>query len=275
MAHNKTIGNSELKGKIMNTETVLEVKHFTEDLFWFKTTKSEAWDKRNFVPGEFTMIGLLDNDTQRAYSIANSPSDNHLEFFSIKVPDGPLTSELQHIKPGDEMFVSHRVVGTLTVHHLDPILPEDAEAQNKKRRLWCISTGTGIAPFLSIARDPEAYEYYDEIIVTHTCRTNDELQFREDIEKHGARVYQSVTREEPGEGRHKGRITDKIRSGELFRDLGIDQETFDPDFDRIMICGGPSFNIELMDMFNEMGMTQGTRKAPGQYVVERAFVEVL
>lgn len=258
-----------------NIETVIEVKHFTDDLFWFKTTKSPAWTKKNFIPGEFTMIGLLDNDTQRAYSIANSPQDNHLEFFSIKVPDGPLTSELQHIKPGDEMMISERVVGTLTVYHLDPILPEDAESAGKKRRLWCISTGTGIAPFLSIARDREAYEYYDEIIVTHTCRTNGELQFREELERHGCRVYQTVTREEPGEHRYKGRITDRIRSGELFDDLGLDQTQFDPEFDRIMLCGGPSFNVELMDMFAEMGFIQGTRKAPGQYVVERAFVEVL
>lgn len=264
-----------LLGIIMNVETVLEIKHFTDDLFWFKTTKSDAWNKRNFVPGEFTMIGLLDNDTQRAYSIANSPKDDHLEFYSIKVPDGPLTSELQHIKSGDEMMISERVVGTLTVHHLDPILPEDAEAAGRKRRLWCVSTGTGIAPFLSIARDEEAYEYYDEVIVTHTCRTNGELQFREELEQHGAIVYQTVTREEPEEGRFKGRITDKIRSGELFSDLGIDATEFDPEFDRIMICGGPAFNIELMDMFKQKNLVQGTRKSPGQFVVEKAFVEVI
>lgn len=259
----------------MNLETVLEIKHFTDDLFWFKTTKSDAWTKRNFVAGEFTMIGLEDNDNDRAYSIANSPQDDHLEFFSIKVQDGPLTSQLQHIKPGDEVEVSHRAIGTLTVHHLDPILPENAEAAGKKSRLWCISTGTGLAPFLSIARDPEAYEYYDEIIVTHTCRTNDELQFREELEQHGARVYQTVTREEPATGRYPGRITDRIRSGELFSDLLIDQTEFDPEFDRIMICGGPSFNIEIRDMLEAAGWVHGTRKAPGQFIQERAFVEIL
>lgn len=260
---------------MQNYETILEVKHFTDDLFWFKTTKSDAWDKRNFEPGMFTMIGMGDDDVQRAYSIANSPRDEHLEFFSIKVQDGPLTSRLQHIKVGDEIEVSQRAIGTLLVRNLDPILPEDAEEQNKKRRLWLISTGTGLAPFLSLARDPEVYEYYDEVIVTHTCRTNDELQFRSELEQHGARVYQTVTREEPGEGRYSGRITDNIRNGKLFSDLGLEQTKFDRDFDRVMICGGPSFNLELRSMFENMGWSHGTMKAPGHFVQERAFVEVL
>lgn len=260
---------------MQNFETILEVTHFTEDLFWFKTTKSDAWDKRNFKAGEFTMIGMGDDDIQRAYSIANSPDDDYLEFLSIKVPDGPLTSRLQHIKPGDEIEVSHRAIGTLIVRNLMPMLPEEAEEAGKKRRMWLVSTGTGLAPFLSIARDPEVYEYYDEVIVTHTCRTNDELQFREELEAHGARVYQTVTREEPAEGRYSGRITDKIRSGELFSDLGIDATEFDPEFDRIMICGGPSFNVEIRDMLEASGWEHGTMKAPAQFVQERAFVEVI
>lgn len=260
---------------MQNFETILEVTHFTEDLFWFKTTKSDAWDKRNFKAGEFTMIGMGDDDIQRAYSIANSPDDDYLEFLSIKVPDGPLTSRLQHIKPGDEIEVSHRAIGTLIVRNLMPMLSEEAEEAGKKRRMWLVSTGTGLAPFLSIARDPEVYEYYDEVIVTHTCRTNDELQFREELEAHGARVYQTVTREEPAEGRYSGRITDKIRSGELFSDLGIDATEFDPEFDRIMICGGPSFNVEIRDMLETAGWEHGTMKAPAQFVQERAFVEVI
>lgn len=260
---------------MQNFETILEVTHFTEDLFWFKTTKSDAWDKRNFKAGEFTMIGMGDDDIQRAYSIANSPDDDYLEFLSIKVPDGPLTSRLQHIKPGDEIEVSHRAIGTLIVRNLMPMLSEEAEEAGKKRRMWLVSTGTGLAPFLSIARDPEVYEYYDEVIVTHTCRTNDELQFREELEAHGARVYQTVTREEPAEGRYSGRITDKIRSGELFSDLGIDATEFDPEFDRIMICGGPSFNVEIRDMLEASGWEHGTMKAPAQFVQERAFVEVI
>lgn len=260
---------------MQNYETVLEIKHFTDDLFWFKTTKSDAWDKRNFKAGEFTMIGMGDDDLQRAYSIANSPADDHLEFFSIKVQDGPLTSRLQHIQVGDEIEVSSRAIGTLLIRNLMPMLPEEAEEANKKRRLWLVSTGTGLAPFLSIARDPEAYEYYDEVIVTHTCRTNDELQFREELEAHGCRVYQTVTREEPAAGRYSGRITDKIRSGELFSDLGIDATEFDKEFDRIMICGGPSFNNEIRDMLEDAGWEHGTMKAPAQFVQERAFVEVI
>ena len=257
---------------MQNFENILEVEHYTDDLFWFKTTKSDMWNKRNFKPGEFTMIGMGDDDIQRAYSIACSPNKDYLEFLSIKVQDGPLTSRLQHIKVGDEIEVSHRAIGTLILRNLDPILPEDAESAGVKRRLWLISTGTGLAPFLSIARDPEAYEYYDEVIVTHTCRTNDELQFRESLEEHGARVYQSVTREGPAEGRYTGRITDNIRNGSLFSALGIDATEFNRDFDRIMICGGPDFNTEIRDMLEGMGWVHGTMKAPAQFVQERAFV---
>jgi ferredoxin/flavodoxin---NADP+ reductase len=257
-----------------NYETVLDVTHFTNDLFWFKTTKSEAWNKRNFRAGEFTMIGMGDDDIQRAYSIATSPANDYLEFFSIKVQDGPLTSRLQHIKPGDDIEVSQRAIGTLLLRNLDPILPEDAETSNTKRRLWLISTGTGLAPFLSIARDPEAYEYYDEVIVTHTCRTNAEIVFRSELESYGCRVYQTVTREEPEAGRFSGRITDKIRSGELFSDLGIECTEFSKEFDRIMICGGPSFNTEIRDMLESTGWEHGTMKSPAHFVQERAFVDL-
>ena len=254
----------------MNEETVLEIKHFTDDLFWFKTTKSEAWDKRNFQPGEFTMIGMPDADVTRAYSIANSPDDDFLEFFSIKVQDGPLTSKLQHIKVGDIVEVSHRAIGTLLLRNLDP---EPCIEGNG--RLWLVSTGTGLAPFLSLARHPEVYEYYEKVIVTHTCRTNDELVFREELEAHGATVYQSVTREEPRAGVFSGRITDNIRSGNLFRQLGLDMSQFDKARDRIMICGGPSFNNEIRDMLEEAGWMHGTMRSPGDFVQERAFVETI
>jgi len=253
---------------MQNYETILEVEHFTDDLFWFKTTKSDAWNKRNFIAGEFTMIGMPDNDIQRAYSIATSPKNDFLEFFSIKVQDGPLTKELQNVKVGDEIEVGSRPVGTLTTKLLSPTTAD-------KSRLWCISTGTGLAPFLSIARDSDAYEQFDEVIVTHTCRTNAELVFGEDIKRYGARMYQTVTREDPKEGRYRGRITDRIHSGELFRDLEIDQDFFDPERDRIMICGGPDFNIELRNMFESQGWIHGTKKEPGQFVQEKAFVEVL
>ena len=254
----------------MNEETVLEIKHFTDDLFWFKTTKGPEWEKKNFQPGEFTMIGMPDADVTRAYSIANSPDDEHLEFFSIKVQDGPLTSKLQHIKVGDIVEVSHRAIGTLILRNLDP-----DPCVNGNGRLWMISTGTGLAPFLSLARHPEVYEYYEKVIITHTCRTNDELQFREELESHGATVYQSVTREEPVEGVFSGRITDNIRSGKLFSDLGLDMTEFDKSRDRIMICGGPSFNNEIREMLESVGWMHGTMRSPGDFVQERAFVEAL
>lgn len=253
---------------MQNLETVLDVKHFTEDLFWFKTTKQGEW-KRPFRPGEFTMVGMGDDDISRAYSIANSPDDDWLEFLSIKVQDGPLTSRLQHIKVGDEIEVGTRPIGTLLLTNLNMY-----NLDHEKPRLWLISTGTGLAPFLSIARHPEAYEYYEEVIITHTCRTNPELVFGDELRAHGATVYQSVTREEPSEsGRFSGRITGKIRTGDLFRDLGADDTGFDLTRDRIMICGGPDFNDEIRGMLEDMGMEHGTMKSPGHFVQERAFVQ--
>ncbi len=254
----------------MNEETVLEIEHYTDDLFWFKTTKDENWNKKNFQPGEFTMIGMPGVDVTRAYSIANSPDDDCLEFLSIKVQDGPLTSKLQHINVGDIVTVSHKAIGTLLLRNLDP-----EPCINGNGRLWMISTGTGLAPFLSLARHPEVYEYYEQVIITHTCRNNDELVFREQLEEHGATVYQSVTREEPREGVYTGRITDNIRSGILFDQLGLDISQFDKSRDRIMICGGPSFNNEIRDMLEEQGWMHGTMRSPGDFVQERAFVETI
>lgn len=254
----------------MNKETVLDVEHYTDDLFWFRTTKSEIWDKKNFQPGEFTMIGMPEDSLTRAYSIANSPDDDYLEFLSIKVPDGPLTSKLQHIKAGDELTVSQKAIGTLLLRNLDP-----DPCINGNGRLWMISTGTGLAPFLSLARHPEVYEYYSEVYVTHTCRVNDELVFRDELEKFGAKVFQTVTREVPRDGVYSGRITDKIRDGSLFTDLGLTDTQFDKTRDRIMICGGPSFNNEIRDMLEEQGWMHGTMRSPGDFVQERAFVETI
>ena len=254
----------------MNIEKVLDVEHYTEDLFWFRTTKSEKWSKKNFQPGEFTMIGMPDSSLTRAYSIANSPEDDYLEFLSIKVPDGPLTSELQHVKSGDDLQVSHKAIGTLLLRNLDP-----DPCINGNGRLWLISTGTGLAPFLSLARHPEVYEYYEEVIVTHTVRVNDECVFKDDLEKHGCRVYQTVTREEPADGRFSERITDRIKDGRVFSDLGIDQTDFEKHKDRIMICGGPSFNNELRAMLEDKGWMHGTMRSPGDFVQERAFVETI
>ena len=246
---------------MQNFETVLDVEHYTDDLFWFRTTKGDAWNKKNFIAGMFTMIGMGDDDIQRAYSIACSPQQPTLEFLSIKVPDGPLTSRLKDIKPGDEIEVSQRAVGTLLLKNLKP-----------KKRLWMISTGTGLAPFMSIARDLETYNNYDEVIVTHTCRTNEELVFRDEIKSYGAKVYQTVTRAQPHGDRKQGRITDRISDSSLFVDLEIDQTKFDQDTDAIMICGGPDFNNELRSMLESQGWLHGTTKTPGDFVQERAFV---
>ena len=254
----------------MNEEKVLEVIHYTDDLFWFKTTKGEMWNKKNFQPGEFTMIGMPSVDVTRAYSIANSPEDDHLEFLSIKVQDGPLTSQLQNIKVGDTVNVSHKAIGTLLLRNLDP-----EPCINENGRLWMISTGTGLAPFISLARHPEVYHYYKQVIVTHTCRKNEELVFRKELEANGAIVYQSVTRDEPSDGVFSGRITDNIRSGALFDSLELDMSQFDKTRDRIMICGGPSFNNELRDMLEEAGWIHGTMRSPGDFVQERAFVETI
>lgn len=252
---------------MQNLETVLDVQHFTDDLFWFRTTKVGEW-KRPFTPGEFTMIGMGDDDISRAYSIANSPDDDYLEFLSIKVQDGPLTSRLQHIQVGQEIEVSTRPVGTLLLRNLNMY-----NLDHELPRLWLISTGTGLAPFLSIARHPDVYEYYSQVIVTHTCRTNAELVFRDELESSGATVYQTVTRQEPNPGVFTGRITDNINTGKLFSDLNCDP--FDPTRDRIMICGGPSFNNELRDMLEALGWEHGTMKSPGHFVQERAFVQTL
>ena len=254
----------------MNIETVLSVEHYTDDLFWFRTTKSDAWQKKNFQPREFTMIGMPEDSLTRAYSIANSPEDDYLEFLSIKVPDGPLTSKLQHIKVGDELTVSQKAIGTLLLRNLDP-----DPCINGNGRLWMISTGTGLAPFLSLARNPEVYEYYEEVYVTHTVRVNAELVFRDELESSGAKVYQTVTREVPQHGAFSGRITDKIRDGSMFADLGLTDTQFDKTRDRIMICGGPSFNNEIRDMLEEAGWMHGTMRSPGEFVQERAFVETI
>jgi ferredoxin--NADP+ reductase len=255
----------------MNLEKVMAIEHYTDDLFWFRTTKSDAWEKKNFQPGEFTMIGMGDKlSPNRAYSIANSPEDDYLEFLSIKVEDGPLTSRLQNIAVGDEIEVSPKAIGTLLLRNLEP-----EPCINGNGRLWMISTGTGLAPFLSLARHPEVYEYYEEVIVTHTCRTNAELVFRRELEQAGAKVYQTVTREAPAEGVYKGRITDNIRSGLLFSNLGVDPLMFDKSRDRIMICGGPAFNNEIRDMLESVGWMHGTMRSPGDFVQERAFVETI
>ena len=253
----------------LHEETVLWVKHWTDKLFSFAVTRPSSF---RFRSGEFVMIGLPVNGKPllRAYSIASPHYDEELEFLSIKVPDGPLTSRLQHIQPGDKVLLGKKPTGTLVLDALRP-----------GKRLFMISTGTGLAPFLSIARDPDAY-VHDQVIVTHTVREVAELAHRQlysqDIFEHllvgdDAReklaYYPTVTRE-PFE--RQGRITHRINSGDLFRDLGIEGETFDPEHDRIMLCGSMEMIKDVAAILESHGLTEGSNAHPGDYVLERAFV---
>ena len=254
----------------LHAEKVLWVKHWTDRLFSFALTRPPSF---RFRSGEFVMIGLPVNGKPllRAYSIASPHYDEELEFLSIKVAEGPLTSRLQHIQPGDEVLLGKKPTGTLV---LDAVRPG--------RRLFLISTGTGLAPFLSLARDPDAFVGFEQVIVTHTVREVAELAnrelFEQDIFDHmlvgeDAReklvYYPTVTRE--GFER-EGRITDRIRSGQLFADLGLQRDRFDPETDRVMLCGSMDMIKETAAILESHGLTEGSNHAPGDYVLERAFV---
>lgn len=218
------------------------------------------------------MIGLLGDNGKpllRAYSIASPSWDEELEFYSIKVPDGPLTSRLQHIEPGDQIILRPKPVGTL-VH--DALLPG--------KRLWFFATGTGIAPFASLMREPETYEKYDQIIMMHTCRDGAELDYGRELveslpndpligEFVGDKLiyYPTTTRET---SHQMGRITDNLTSGKVFRDLGIDGIT--PETDRGMVCGSLAFNSDMKTVLESFGLQEGANSDPKQYVVEKAFV---
>ena len=238
----------------MNLETVLDVNHYSDAMFSFTTTRSA--DIRPFKAGQFTMIGMSDDDVLRAYSIASEPEADHLEFLSIKVPDGPLTERLKDIKPGDQIEVGDRPTGTLVLDNLT-----DA------KRLWCIATGTGLAPYLSIVRDPRSFERFDEVIVIHTVRTANELAYRDLLTALPITYYPTVTREAFVT---EGRITSLIDDGSLWTDLGL--PSWQKDTDRIMICGSPEFNKELRGRLEAIGFLHGTNRVPGAFVQERAFV---
>jgi ferredoxin--NADP+ reductase len=264
---------------IPDAQTVTTVKHWTDRLFSFRVTRPASL---RFRSGEFVMIGLMQTDEKtgrekpllRAYSIASPSWDEELEFYSIKVQDGPLTSRLQHIQPGDQIILRPKPVGTL-VH--DALLPG--------KRLWLFATGTGIAPFASLLRDPQTYEDYDEVILTHTCREVGELQYGKELidtirsdellaELIGEgfvdklRYYPTTTREESPK---MGRITDLMRSGECFEDLGV--PVISPDTDRAMVCGNLAFNLEIKDMLEGYGLKEGANSDPKTYVVEKAFLD--
>ncbi len=252
------------------TETVTAVHHWNDTLFSFKTTRDAALRFKN---GQFVMIGLMVNNKPllRAYSVASANYEDHLEFFSIKVQDGPLTSILQKIQVGDEILVSRKPTGTLV---LDDLLPG--------RNLYMLSTGTGLAPFLSLIRDPETYERFDKVIVTHGVRYVSELAYQDlienvlpndeifaDLVKDKLIYYPTVTREDY---RNQGRLTTLIENGKLFSDVGL--QPFDPKVDRAMICGSPSMLDDLAALLDQAGLSISARMGdPGDYVIERAFVE--
>jgi ferredoxin--NADP+ reductase len=251
-------------------QTVLWVRHWTDSLFSFAITRPEDF---RFRSGEFVMIGLPGEEggkpVLRAYSIASPNWAEELEFYSIKVPDGPLTSKLQHIQPGDEIILRPKPVGTL-VH--DALLPG--------KRLWFLATGTGLAPFASLMREPETYEKYDQVIMMHTCREVAELEYGRQLveslkddpligELVGDKlVYYPTTTREPFH--HMGRVTDNLSSGKVFADLNL--PPMNPVEDRAMVCGSLAFNVDVKAILEGFGLREGANSEPKEFVVEKAFV---
>ena len=260
---------AKAKPHLPDAQTVTQVTHWTDRLFSFRVTRPRSL---RFRSGEFVMIGLLDDKGKpllRAYSIASPAWDEELEFYSIKVPDGPLTSRLQHIQPGDEIILRPKPVGTLV---LDALLPG--------KRLWFLATGTGIAPFASLMREPETYEKYEQVIMMHTCRTVAELEYGKRLVESlkddpligdvvGAKLvyYPTTTREDFP---RMGRVTDNLSSGKVFADLGI--PPMDAEHDRAMVCGSLAFNIDVKAILEGFGLVEGANSDPKQFVVEKAFV---
>jgi len=250
-------------------EEVLTVHHWTDRLFSFTTTRDPAL---RFSNGHFTMIGLRVDGKPllRAYSIVSANYEEHLEFLSIKVQDGPLTSRLQHIQVGDKIVIGKKPTGTLLIDYLLP-----------GKNLYLLGSGTGLAPFLSVVRDPATYERFEKVIIVHGVREVQELAYRDylstELPQHeflGEMVsqqmlyYPTVTREA---FEHQGRITDLIESNKLSQDLGLPD--IDPSRDRIMICGSPGLNKDMRAILEARGFKEGSTTTPGDFVVERAFVE--
>ncbi|MBV9755348.1 MAG: ferredoxin--NADP reductase [Hyphomicrobiales bacterium] len=253
----------------LDRERVLEVRHWTEDLFSFSTSRSPSF---RFQSGQFTMIGLdvEGKPLLRAYSLASANFEEKLEFFSIKVQDGPLTSRLQHLEPGDTVLVSRKATGTLVHGNLIA-----------GRTLYLLGTGTGLAPFLSIIKDADTYDKYQKVVLVHGCRQVAELaygdfilrelpdhEFLGDLVRGKLVYYPTVTREP---FRNRGRLTDLITSNTLSEDLGV--RPLDPEHDRVMLCGSPSMLQDLRAILDERGFLEGHQATPGHYVIERAFVE--
>ena len=253
----------------LNRETVLSVHHWNDTLFSFTTTRNPSFQFKN---GHFVMLGLEveGRPLMRAYSMASPNYEDHLEFYSIKVAEGALTSRLKDLAPGDEVLIGRKPTGTLVLSTLRP-----------GKRLYLLGTGTGLAPFLSIARDLDTYEKYEHVVLAHGVRFASELGYSEylrnelprheyvgELARNQLRYSPTVTRE-PYENR--GRLTDLLRTGKLTSDL--DLPDLDPEHDRVMICGSPSMLTELVELLEERGFREGATHAPGDFTIERAFVE--
>ncbi len=261
----------EARHPAFHVQRVTSVHHWTDRLFSFKLTRPQTF---RFRSGEFVMIGLPGEGkpVMRAYSIASPAWAEELEFLSIKVPDGPLTSRLQLIEPGDPVLMGKKTTGTLVL-----------DALKGGERLILISTGTGLAPFLSVARDPEAYARFGKVIIVHTVREVAELAYRDLFEREiledpligdearSQLVYLPCVTREPFE--RQGRITDRIRSGDFFRDAGLPASGFDPENDRVMLCGSMDMIKETAALLEGYGLVEGSNANPGDYVLERAFVD--
>ena len=252
-----------------NQETVTYVHHWNDTLFSFKTSRDPAL---RFTSGHFVMIGLeVDGKPlMRAYSIASANYEEHLEFLSIKVPDGPLTSRLQHIAPGDTVLIGRKPSGTLLLQNLLP-----------GRTLYLLATGTGLAPFMSVIRDPELYERFARVVLVHGCRHVAELAYREQITtqlrddpylgdavRQQLHYYPTVTREPFV---HQGRIPALLEDGQLGRDLAL--PPLDAQHDRFMLCGSPDMLRDTRVVLERRGLAEGNMSRPGHYVIERAFAD--
>ncbi len=250
-------------------ERVLSVHHWTDRLFSFRTTRTPSF---RFRSGQLVMMGLRGEGRplMRAYSLASAHYDDELEFFSIKVSDGPLTSRLQHLKQGDEILIGRKPTGTLVVDNLKP-----------GRTLFLLGTGTGLAPFLSIVRDPEAYDKFDRIVVAHGVRWVKDLAYSDyltndlpndeligELVREKLVYYPTVTREP---FRHQGRLSLALTTNRMTDALGL--PPIDAEHDRFMLCGSPAMLADLRAILDALGFEEGNHGEPGDYVIEKAFVD--
>lgn len=250
-------------------ERVTQVRHWTDTLFSFRTTRDPSFRFRN---GEFTMVGIEveGRPLVRAYSLASANYEDELEFFSIKVPDGPLTSKLQHLQVGDPIMVGRKPTGTLVLDNLAP-----------GENLYLLGTGTGLAPYMSIIKDPETYERFEKVVLVHGCRRIAELAYGDliaeqlpndelvgELIRDGLIYYPTVTREP---FKNTGRITNLMTSGKLFEDIGL--KPMSVERDRFMICGGPGILADARKLLLDGGYVEGNHGEPGHFVIEKAFVE--